>query len=127
MAEPYLTNLIFTQFLWFAELKLEPVLQTNLHIPGNVAAKRPWDVWKPEDYLHRWNIWANEIELSILYGGEGAYNFTHWGFVVLTFFTDSINFFQDVTFYNAYEKDIAIVNIFFGEPTVYGESTFVCY
>ena len=23
--------------------------------------------------------------------------------------------------YNAYEKDIAIVNIFFGEPTVYGE------
>ena len=23
--------------------------------------------------------------------------------------------------YNAYEKDIAIVNIFFGEPTVFGE------
>ena len=24
-------------------------------------------------------------------------------------------------YYNAYEKDIAILNIFFGEPTVYGE------
>ena len=26
-----------------------------------------------------------------------------------------------MTYYNAYEKDIAIVNIFFGEPTAYGE------
>ena len=25
--------------------------------------------------------------------------------------------------YNAYEKDIAIVNIFFGESTVFGEET----
>ena len=30
-------------------------------------------------------------------------------------------FLQDKLQYNAYEKDIAIVNIFFGEPTVYGE------
>ena len=29
--------------------------------------------------------------------------------------------FQDETYYNAYEKDIAIVNILFGEPTAYGE------
>ena len=28
---------------------------------------------------------------------------------------------QDKLQYNAYENDIAIVNIFFGEPTVYGE------
>ena len=34
--------------------------------------------------------------------------------------------FQNVTYYNAYEKDIAIVNIFFGEPTVYGESLCHC-
>ena len=46
---------------------------------------------------------------------------------MLTFITDSINFFQDVTFYNAYEKDIAIVNIFFGEPTVYGDSHFLFF
>ena len=31
------------------------------------------------------------------------------------------HFYQDQVYYNAYEKDIAIVNIFFGEPTVYGE------
>ena len=38
------------------------------------------------------------------------------------------NLFQDVTYYNAYEKDIAIVNIFFGEPTAYGESVDIfCY
>ena len=30
-------------------------------------------------------------------------------------------YFQDDNYYNAYERDIAIVNIFFGEPTVYGE------
>ena len=29
---------------------------------------------------------------------------------------------QDQVYYNAYEKDIAIVNIFFGEPTVFGKS-----
>ena len=28
---------------------------------------------------------------------------------------------QDQVYYNAYEKDITIVNIFFGESTVYGE------
>ena len=28
---------------------------------------------------------------------------------------------QDQVYYNAYKKDIAIVNIFFGESTVYGE------
>ena len=27
-----------------------------------------------------------------------------------------------MTYYDAYEKDIAIVNVFFGEPTAYGES-----
>ena len=38
--------------------------------------------------------------------------------------------FQGVTYYNAYEKDIAIVNIFFGESTAYGESVDIfcsCY
>ena len=30
------------------------------------------------------------------------------------------HFYQDQV-YNAFKKDIAIVNIFFGEPTVYGE------
>ena len=38
--------------------------------------------------------------------------------------------FQGVTYYNAYEKDIAIVNIFFGESTSYGESVDIfcsCY
>ena len=31
-------------------------------------------------------------------------------------------FYQDQVSYNAYEKDIAIVNIFFGDSTVFGES-----
>ena len=37
-----------------------------------------------------------------------------------------VTFLQEVTYYNAYEKDITIVNIFFGEPTVYGESKHHC-
>ena len=33
-----------------------------------------------------------------------------------------------MTYYNAYEKDIATVNIFFGGPTAYGESIDIfCY
>ena len=31
-------------------------------------------------------------------------------------------FYQDHVYYNAYEKDIAIVNIFFGDTTGFGES-----
>ena len=31
-------------------------------------------------------------------------------------------FYQDHVYYNAYEKDIAIVNIFFGDSTGFGES-----
>ena len=35
--------------------------------------------------------------------------------------SDLINLcYQDHVHYNAYEKDIAIVNIFFGESTVFG-------
>ena len=30
-------------------------------------------------------------------------------------------FFQDDLFYNAYETDIAVVNIFFGDSTVFGK------
>ena len=32
----------------------------------------------------------------------------------------SFSFFQRAVSYNAYEKDIAIVNIFFGDSTVFG-------
>ena len=34
---------------------------------------------------------------------------------------------QDQVYYSAYNKDIAIVNIFFGEPTVFGESQYYFY
>ena len=39
------------------------------------------------------------------------------------FFCNCPTFQQGNLDYNAYEKDIAIVNIFFGESTVFGEET----
>ena len=48
-------------------------------------------------------------------------NFSHFYF----FFSEDVpklNSLQGDKLYNAYEKDIAIVNIFFGESTVFGES-----
>ena len=113
----------FSQLLWLSEPELESVLQPDLHLSGNVATKRPRDLRKPDNKLHQCNIWADEKELPKLYGGEGAHNIPCQG---STHLLDQrwINFFQDVTYYNAYEKDIAIVNIFFGEPTAYGESIY---
>ena len=35
--------------------------------------------------------------------------------------------FQENQYYNAYEKDIAVVNIFFGGSTVFGELLYVQY
>ena len=34
--------------------------------------------------------------------------------------------FQDDLFYNAYETDIAVVNIFFGDSTVFGKTCEYC-
>ena len=79
---------VFLQFLWLAELELESVLQPDLHLPGNVASKCPRDVRKPDNQLHRWNIRANESQLSKLYGGEGAYYCTCQGW----FFAFMMNF-----------------------------------
>ena len=31
--------------------------------------------------------------------------------------------FKESAYYNAYEKDVAVVNIFFGSPTVFGIET----
>ena len=69
----------FSQLLWLAQLELEPVLQPDLHLSGNVATKRPRDLRKPDNKLHQCNIRADEKELPKLYGGQGAHNFTHQG------------------------------------------------
>ena len=33
----------------------------------------------------------------------------------------NLKYIQGQVYYNAYKEDMAIVNIFFGEPTVYGQ------
>ena len=100
-------------------------MQPLLDLLGNVAAKRPRDLRGSDNQLCRQNIRADENELPKQDGAEGADNFTHQGFAE-QFYHKLINFVQDVTYYNAYEREIAIVNIFFGEPTAYGESTCQC-
>ena len=97
-------------------------MQPLLHLLDNVAPKRPRDLRGSDNQLCRQNIRADENQLPKPDGGGGADNFTHQGFAK-QFYHKLINPVQDATYYNAYDKDIAIVNIFFGEPTAYGEST----
>ena len=46
---------------------------------------------------------------------------------MLVFITNDL--IQGEAFYNAYEKDIAVVNIFFGDPTAFGGavSDYFCF
>ena len=62
-----------------------------------------------------------QTQLPKLYGRQGAHILTHKGVLVKCISDQSTFYHQGKEYYNAYQKDIAIVNIFFGEPTVYGE------
>ena len=52
----------------FTESESESVLQPNLHISGNVATKRPRDLWKPDDRLRQQDLRTNEEEVPKLDG-----------------------------------------------------------
>ena len=91
---------------------------------GNVAARCSWDLRKPEDGLCQQYIWSLEEQVPWLHEWGRTNNFAHKGnrnFIHSKLKPKPHSIYQDRVSYNAYEKDIAIVNIFFGESTVFGE------
>ena len=64
-----------------SKLELEPLLQPDLHLLGNVATKRLGDLWQLDHRLHQQDNRANQNELSKLYGRKGANILTHQGFI----------------------------------------------
>ena len=68
-------SFIDIQLLWFLELEPESILQHKLYIFGNVEAKRPRDLWGPEESQLSWrDDRANETEIPQLHGWQGTDN-----------------------------------------------------
>ena len=93
-----------------AELEPESFLRLELVIVGNVATECRGNLWKPNNYLCQPDVGAIKAEISELDGWKGTDIFSYQGFTNLL----------SSQLYNAYEKDIAVLNLFFGQPTVYG-------
>ena len=101
----------------------------------HVSAEYPEDLWERDHQLPLSDDRANATEIPELNGWKGAGIFTHQGFARRHYSTQQITYglytrspksfsHQENIFYNAYEKDIAILNIFFGDSTVFGELPF---
>ena len=115
------TFVCHAQLLWLAKSEPEPFLQPRLNHDGNVATKHRGDLRESDNYLRQPDFGADEAEVPELYGRAGADNVSHWGQAkLLLFFLSSRQVPVD---YNAFGMDITIVNIFFGESTVRGDTT----
>ena len=105
--------------MWLKKSQPESFLQPVSNIPGKVAASHQVDLRKHHDQLHEQHArpFQTELPKNVL-GRPGVVSLPHSGFDTKFIKTDWI---QGEAYYNAYKKDIAVVNIFFGGSTVFGE------
>ena len=103
-----------------AELEPESFLRLELDIVGNVATECLGNLWKPNNCLCQPDVGAIEAEIPELDGWKGTDIFSYQGFTNLSTSCFVLTSHQGEGYYNAYEKDIAVLNLFFGQPTVYG-------
>ena len=125
------------QSLHLTQLELELHLQPDRrHLYGNVETRDPVDLREllRVPGLHQRADWTNETDLPWWDGWEGTPNLNCSGFDQANWISSEISFVWysiQGGYYNAYEKDIAVVNIFFGKSTVFGKFLFylwhVCF
>ena len=80
---------IHAQHLWLSELEPKPLLQLDLNLSGNVATKRPGDLWQPHHHLHQQDSRATQGEVPKLHGWQGAHIIAHQG-VLVKYISDPI-------------------------------------
>ena len=110
---------INSQLMRFAESEPESILWPDLTISDNVATKRRWNLWRRNNGLCQQDSEPTETEVPERHGWKRDHKVSDQGGPSCK--RSSWHFSQGEQHYDAYKKDIAIVNIFFGEPTVYGE------
>ena len=110
---------LYPQLMRFAESEPESILWPDLTISDNVATKRSPNLWRPNHGLCQQDSEPTETEVPERHGWQRNYKVFDQGGPSCK--RSSWHFSQGEQDYDAYKKDIAIVNIFFGEPTVYGE------
>ena len=93
-----------------------------------MATSHQFDIREYYNKLHQETVRVRTLEAEIpndILGRERTVGFPHSG--VIQNFGPSSTFIiinKGDAYYNAYEKDIAMVNIFFGGSTVFGEEMF---
>ena len=112
------------QTVWLKKSQPESFLQLVSTIPGKVAAGHQLNLRKHQDQLHEQAARTLETEIAKnILEKTRAVGLPHSGLdpssKMLLFIEN--DWIQGEAYYNAYEKDIAVVNIFFGGSTVFGE------
>ena len=102
----------------------EPFLQpvSIILLLGQVATSHQFDIWEHLNGIHQQTERTLETEVSKkILGRARAVGLPHPGHFIAKWFYSLSMIQQDGAYYNAYDKDIAVVNIFFGGSTVFGE------
>ena len=114
------------QGLWLKKPEPESILYFGRQLLlGEMATGSQLYVWKRHNYVHQWTARAFETGVSNNKNAENrAPVISYEGYVF-----DEINHlkYENQTMllkgspeYNAYEKDIAVLNLYFGHSTVFG-------
>ena len=120
-------EIIFPQPLHLTQLELELSLQPDRrHLHGNVETRDPVNLRQllRVAELHQRADWTDETDLPWWDGWKGTPDLNCSGFDQTNCISSEISFVWysiQGGYYNAYEKDIAVVNIFFGKSTVFGK------
>ena len=111
----------FFQSMHITEHELESVLQLDRNHICNVGTLHQIDIREHLGVasLHQRVDRTSKAQVPRWNGWEGTHIISHSGQQNLM---DGYFFLKVEPHYNAYEKDIAVVNIFFGKPTVFGKN-----
>ena len=83
------------------------------------------NLWEQQEWtgIHQWTTFPDQERIQETnYARERNPVFAIWGESAFFMNTFIRWHFQDNPVYNAYERDIAVVNIFFGQSTAFGKS-----
>ena len=110
------------QVVWLKKCELEPLLQLDQHLSGEMAANHQRNLRQHQHHLRRRAAWTHETKIPTSHDW-GRTTFSSFRGKWFRFISAKIKTFYQKgnPKYNAYDKDIAVFNIYFGDSTVFGK------
>ena len=110
------------QVVWLKKYELEPLLQLDQHLSGEMAANHQRNLRQHQHHLRRRAAWTHETKIPTSHDW-GRTTFSSFRGEWFRFITAKIKTFYQKgnPKYNAYDKDIAVFNLYFGDSTVFGK------